>query len=60
MKYRKFKNSEISYVFYKTLALSVICRKCGNKDEKMLKKKKESFEILKICDLINIEQCKKI
>ena len=40
MKYGKFKNSEISYVFYKTLALSVICRKCGNKDEKMLKKKK--------------------
>ena len=33
-KYRKFKNPKISYIFEVTLVLSIICRKCGNEDEK--------------------------
>ena len=30
-KYRKFKNHEMSYIFYKTLVLSVTRGKCGSK-----------------------------
>ena len=40
-KYRKFKNLKISYIFEKTLVLSIICSKCENEDEKFLKKKKQ-------------------
>ena len=36
-KYRKFKNPKISYIFEKTLALSVICSKCHNENKKVLK-----------------------
>ena len=36
-KYRKFKNPNISYIFYKTAILSVICNKFGSKDEKIFK-----------------------
>ena len=36
-KYRKIKNFEISYIFEKTLVLSIICSKCKNEDEKLKK-----------------------
>ena len=36
-KYRKFKNPNISYIFYKTAILSVICNKFGSQDEKIFK-----------------------
>ena len=50
-KYGKFKNTKISYIFEKTLILSIICNKCGNKDEKSFKEE-ESIKILKILGLI--------
>ena len=56
-KYRKFKDLKISYIFDKTLALSIICSKCGN-NKKNIEKifKEESFEISKTVGLIrNIE-----
>ena len=37
-KYKKFKNSKISYIFEKTLVHFIICSKCSNEDEKILKK----------------------
>ena len=55
-KYKRFKNTEVSYIFEKTSVLSIICSKCGSKDEKMFKEE-ESIKILKILGLINkIEQ----
>ena len=33
-KYKKFKNPKTSYILRKTLVDSIICRKCGSKDEK--------------------------
>ena len=51
-KYRKFKNSEVSYIIGKTLVLSIICDKCGSKDENIFNEK-ESTEILKIIGFIN-------
>ena len=36
-KCRNFKNPKISYIFEKTLVLSIICSKCGNDDEKIFK-----------------------
>ena len=50
-KYRKLKNPEISYFFYKTLVLSIICGKCGSKSKRILKEQ-ESMEILTILGLI--------
>ena len=44
-KYRKFKNSKISHLFHKTLALSIICSKCGSKHERI-------FEIIKILKIL--------
>ena len=49
--YRKFKNPKILHIFGKTFVRSIICSKCGNKDEKIFKKE-ESIEILKILGLI--------
>ena len=49
--YRKFEKIEISYIFEKTLVLSVIFRKCKKEDEKIFKEQ-ESIEILKILGLI--------
>ena len=49
-KYRKLKNSKISYIFEET-ALSITCSKCKNEDEKIFKEE-ESIEILKIIGLI--------
>ena len=54
-KYRKLEKPKISYLLEKTLVLSIICSKCKNEDEKILKVK-ESIEILKFLGLIkNIE-----
>ena len=49
-KYRKFKNPKISYIFELTV-FSIICSKCKNEDEKILKEE-ESIKILKILGLI--------
>ena len=51
-KYRKFKNSKHSFVFDKTLVLSIICNKLDSKDSKVFKEE-ESFKILKFLALIN-------
>ena len=50
-KYRKSKNPKI-YIFYKTLALSIISGKCGIKD-KTIFQEEESIDILKIFGVIN-------
>ena len=50
-KYRKLKNSKISYIFEITLLLSIICSTCENEDGKIFKEE-ESVEILKILGLI--------
>ena len=44
----------MSYIFEKTLVLSITCSKCRNEDEKIVKEEK-SFEILKtLCLIENI------
>ena len=43
IKYGKFKNTKISYVFYKTLALFIICEKRGSKDERIFKEGDETI-----------------
>ena len=50
-KCRELKNAKISYMFEKTLVLSIICSKCEDEDEKIFKEE-ESNEILKILGLI--------
>ena len=45
-KYRKFKSPKVSYIFGKTLTLSIIYIKCGNEDEKIFMEK--SVKIRKI------------
>ena len=50
-KYRNYKNPKISYIFEKTLVLSITCSKCKRDDEKMFKEE-ESIEILKIVGLV--------
>ena len=50
-KYSKFDQPKISYIFEKTLVLSIILSKCKNEGQKILKKK-ESIEILTILGLI--------
>ena len=44
-------NLNISYIFNKTVVLSIICSKCGDNNDRICKVK-ESTEILKINDLI--------
>ena len=39
--YRKFKNPKISYIFEKTLVLSIFCSNWKNENEKYLKKKNQ-------------------
>ena len=51
-KYKKFKNPKTPYIFDKTLVFSIICDKCGSKDEKIFKEE-ELVEILKSHGLIN-------
>ena len=50
-KYRKFERPKTLYILKKTLVLSIICRKCMNKQEKIFKEE-ESIEILKILGFI--------
>ena len=50
-KYRKFEEPKISYIFEKTLVLSIICSKCKNEDKKIFKEE-ESIEILNVLALI--------
>ena len=45
--HRNFKNPGISYLFYKTLVIFIICGKCGGKCKRIFKDEK-SIEILKI------------
>ena len=59
-KCRKLKKPKISYIFIKTLGLSIVYSKCGHGCKKIFKEE-ESTEILKILDLItNIEEYQKI
>ena len=59
-KYRKSKDIKISFIFEKTLALSIVYSKCGHEYKKIFKEE-ESIEILKILDLnTNIEEYQKI
>ena len=59
-KYRKIKKTKMSYVFKKTLSLSIVYSRCGHDYEKIFKEE-ESIEILKIIGLINkIEEYQKI
>ena len=50
-KYKIFEKPKISYIFEKTLVLSVVCSKCKNDDEKKFKEE-ESIEISKILGFI--------
>ena len=50
-KWRKFKNPKKSYIFEKTLVLSIICCKCKNEGETIFKEE-ESIEISKILGFI--------
>ena len=36
---KKIKNPKISFIFKKTLVLSIICGKCNSKDEKIFQEK---------------------
>ena len=51
-KYRKFKNLKLTYVFNKSLVLSIICHKCGSNNDTKLQKKKEPTEMLAIIGFI--------
>ena len=44
-------NPKLSYLFKKTLALSIICSKCENDDEK-ISKEGEPIEMLKFLGVI--------
>ena len=57
---QSLKNPKTSRIFEKKLVLSIVCSKCGSKDENIFKKE-EWIEILKILDLIiNIGEYQKI
>ena len=38
--YRKFEKPKMSYPYKKSLALSIICSKCKNEDQKLYKKRR--------------------
>ena len=44
-KFRKLVNPNISYVFDKTLVLFIICRKCGNIDERIFKEEERYWVV---------------
>ena len=46
-----FRNPKISYIFIKTLVLSMICSNCGKEDKKIFKEER-SIETSKILGLI--------
>ena len=50
-RYRKSEKPKISHLLQKTLVLSIICSKCKNEDQKLLKEE-ELIEILKTPGLI--------
>ena len=50
-KYKKSKETKISYAFKKTLSLSIVHSKCGNYYQKIFKEE-ESVKILKLLALI--------
>ena len=50
--YKQFRNSNISYICYKTILLSSICNKCASESEKLFMEG-ELIEILKTLGLIN-------
>ena len=55
-KYWMFKNPKISYIFKKTLDLSIVYSKCGHEEDK-----EDSIEKLKILGLItNIEEYQRL
>ena len=59
-KCRKSKKTKISYIFKKTLNLSIVYSKCGHEYKKIFKEE-QSTEILKILVLINnIKEYQKI
>ena len=59
-KYRKFKKTKITYIFKKTLNLSIVYSKYGYEYEKIFKEE-EPIEVLRILGLINnIEEYQKI
>ena len=39
--YIKFKNPKVTYISEETLVFSIICSKCGVKDEKIFKDKEQ-------------------
>ena len=53
-KYRKLKTPKMSYIFYKTLVLFIICKEFGSNDEEIFKEE-ESIKILKFLGLIKAE-----
>ena len=64
-KYIKFKKPKITYIFKKTLSLSIVYSKCVKKYEKIriwkMFNEEESITIIKILGLItNIEEYQKI
>ena len=59
-KYREFKNPKISYIFRKSLDLSIVYDQCGHEYKKIFKEE-ESIEMLKSLSLItSIEIYQKI
>ena len=58
--YRTFQNPKISYIFLKTLDLSIVYSKCGH-GYKKISKEEDSVEILNILGLItNMEEYQKL
>ena len=56
-KYRKFKNTTISYIFNKTLVLPIIWGNCDSNDDNIFKEE-EYIDVLKILGVINNEWVK--
>ena len=57
--FKKLKNPKISYIFKKTLGVSIVCSKCGHDYKKYLKKKNQ-LKYLKNLELItNMEEYQK-
>ena len=56
-KYKKFKNTAISYIFNKTLVLPIIWSNCDSNDDNIFKEE-EYIDIFKILGVINNEWVK--
>ena len=46
-KYKKFEKPKISYIFVKTIVISIICSKCKNEDAKIFKQSMEKNQRIK-------------